>query len=306
MRILKLLLKAISLLFFLLVIAYFLSPKPDYPKFNADIPSFEIPLENLDSYLSEKESKVKNLKPNNHSRIIWADSLRKTNHVLLYLHGFSASPMEGDPTHENFAKRYGCNLYIPRLAGHGIKDDDAFVNLTPKDLVDSAKEAIAVARLLGDTVILMSCSTGSTLGNYLGAENPTAFYGHIMYFPNFDLADSRSDLLTKNWGLQLARQLVGERRHLASLAGTPLEQYTTVTYKVEGLISLKSLIQTTMTPATFTKVKIPYLIVYYYKDETAHDKIISIDAIKKFHETSGISSNEKRLAPLPNVGTHVL
>jgi len=307
MKFLKALLKAIGILLILLVIAYIFGPKPDYPDFNADIFRLAIPLDELDPYVAQRESKIVGLKPNNASRIIWADSLRKTSYAILYLHGFSASPMEGDPTHTNFAKRYGCNLYIPRLAGHGIKNKDAFVDLTPKDLIDSAKEAISVARLLGDTLILMSCSTGSTLGNYLAAENPKIFYGHIMYSPNFDLADPRSDMLTKNWGLQIARYLVGERRTISSLIGTPRAQYTTVEYKVEGLICLKSLIQSTMTPATFKKVETPYLLAYYYKNEEQHDKIISIDAIKKFHvSTSLVPDNQKRLAPLADVGTHVI
>ncbi len=307
MKFFKMLLKITGVSVLLLVFAYLFGSKPEFEAFNPKIKYLGISLDQLAPYIAQRESKISDIKPNNHSRIIWADSIRKTNHVLLYLHGFSASPMEGDPTHENFAKRYACNLYIPRLAGHGIKNKDAFEKLTPKALVDSAKEAIAVARLLGDTVILMSCSTGSTLGNYLAAENPKAFHGHIMYSPNFDLADPRSDMLTKNWGLELARQLIGERRTLPTLVGTPKEQYTTVEYKVEGLICLKSLIQSTMTPATFEKVKTPYLLAYYYKNEEEHDKIISIDAIKKFHaSTTAVPDDQKRLVPLANVGTHVI
>jgi len=306
MKVLKILLKTIGLLLLLLIIIYFLGPKPNYPTFDASIPSLEIPLEQLDQFVAAKDANLPNLKPNNNGRIIWANSLRKTNYCLLYLHGFSASPMEGDPTHEKFAKRYGANLYVPRLAEHGIKDKDIFMNLTPKDLVDSAKEAIAVARLLGDTIILMSCSTGSTLGNYLAAENPDAFYGHIMYSPNFDLQDARTGLLTKPWGLQIARQLVGDRRRLDRLIGTEGAQYTTCEYRVEGLLCLKSLLQTTMTPATFEKVTTPYLLLYYYKDETTHDNIISIDAIKKFHQTSSTPANAKQLIALPNVDTHVI
>ncbi len=306
MKFLKTTLKGFILLLLLLVIVYFLGPKPEYPAIESFIPEFKLPLDQLDPYLALQESKIANLKPNNHSRIIWADSLRKTDYCLLYLHGFSASPMEGDPTHEQFAKRYGCNLYIPRLAQHGVKDKDIFESLTPKELMDSARDAVAMARLLGDTIILMSCSTGSTLGTYLDAENPDLFHGHIMYSPNFNLADSRTDLLTKNWGLQLARVLVGERRVVPGMKDSPKGQYTTSLYKVEGLLCLKALLQTTMTPATFQKVKTPYLAAYYYKDETAKDNIISIDAIKAFHQSSSTSAHQKQLQALPGVGTHVI
>ena len=306
MKFLIRLLKVLVGLLLLLWIVYSLGPKPEYPELESFIPEFDLPLDQLDAYLAEKESKIVNLKPNNHSRIIWADSIRKTDHCLLYLHGFSASPMEGDPTHEQFAQRYGCNLYIPRLAQHGIKDKDIFETLTPKELVDSARDAVAVARLLGDTIILMSCSTGSTLGTYLDAENPGLFKGHIMYSPNFDLADSRTGLLTKNWGLQLARQLIGERRHVPGMKDSPKAQYTTSLYKVEGLVCLKSLVQSTMTPATYQKVKTPYMVAYYYKDETAKDNIISIDAIKAFHQNTSTVAQQKQLLALPGVGTHVI
>ena len=164
MKFLKKALKFLALLLLVLTIIYFLGPKANqYPEFDGKINAIDIPLGQLDQYIAEQESKVANKKPNNHSRLIWADSIKKTEYAVVYLHGFSASPMEGDPIHQEFASRYGYNLYIPRLAGHGIDSKESFVDLTPKALIESAKEAIAIGRLIGEKVILMSCSTGSTL-----------------------------------------------------------------------------------------------------------------------------------------------
>ncbi len=65
--------------------------------------------------------------------------------------------------------------------GTGFKNKEAFLDVTPKDWIDAAKEALAIGHLLGDKVGLMSCSTGSTLSVYLAAENPEAVDGLIMY-----------------------------------------------------------------------------------------------------------------------------
>jgi pimeloyl-ACP methyl ester carboxylesterase len=290
----------------LLALGFAMGPKADYPEFDGDIAAAQISLEAIDDYVANKDKAVKYLKPNNESRIIWADSVRKTPYSIVYLHGFSASPMEGDPVHRTFAKRYGSNLYIPRLAGHGLSDPESFLDLTPKALIESAKEAIAIGQVIGEKVILMSCSTGSTLSVYLAAENPELVEALIMYSPNIDLADPSSGILTMPWGLQIARQIVGEYRVIHPDTTTAKSQYTTCQYRTEGIVSLKALINETMTEQTFKQIKQPYLLAYYYKDDEACDHIVSIDAMKAFHEQSQTPADQKQMIPLPDVGTHVI
>ncbi len=290
----------------ILILTYLLGPKPNFPKYDADLPKLHYSFTELQQYVSTKDSRIKNLKPNNESRLFLVDSIGKTPYSLVYLHGFSASPMEGDPTHREFAKRYGMNCYTPRLAEHGIKDKNAFENLTPKALIDDAKEALAIGHLIGEKVIVMSCSTGSTLSIYLAANHPDKIHSMIMYSPNIRLADGNAHFLGKPWGIQVARNIIGETRKLSDLVGTPLEQYTTCEYKVEGIIALQHLLQETMTSTNFQKVEIPFMAAYYYKDEDNHDEIISIDAIKEFGKTASTASDKKRLIALAEVDTHVI
>ena len=101
--------------------------------------------------MSGIKNQKKKIKPDNESRIIWAnDSLKnKTAYCLLYVHGFSASWYEGNPAHIDFAHRYGMNLYIPLLASHGIDTTEALIDMTPDRLYESAKEALVVAQSLG-------------------------------------------------------------------------------------------------------------------------------------------------------------
>lgn len=290
----------------LLLAGFLLGPRPNYEAFDSHLKTSDIPLDQLDAKITQYESTIVNLKPDNQSRIIWADSIRKTPYSVVYLHGFSASPKEGDPIHKEFAKRYGANLYIPRLAGHGILDDDSFKDLSPKALIESAKDAIAIGQQLGEQVILMSCSTGSTLALYLAAENPDAFHSLLMYSPNIDLQDGSTELLTMPWGAQLANMIIGEHRSIESFIGTELENYWTTTYSTKGLICLKSLIEETMTENILSKVKQPYLLAYYYKNEEAFDEVVSIDKMKWFHGISATPAQQKRLVAMPEVGVHVM
>ena len=87
------------------------------------------------------------IKPTNEARIIWFDSShQKTPYSVVYLHGFSASQAEGDPTHRRFAREFGCNLFLSRLADHGIDTTEALLQFTPDRIWESAKEALATER----------------------------------------------------------------------------------------------------------------------------------------------------------------
>ncbi len=288
----------------LAILGFSVGPKPNYPAFDGAVVPLDIPLEELDGYISEKEAGVANLKPNNQARIIWADSVRRTPYSVVYLHGFSASPMEGDPIHLEFAKRYGCNMYLARLAGHGIEDSEAFAKLTPKQMVDSAKEALAIGQLLGEKVILMSCSTGGTLSVYLTAKNPEKVAAQILYSPNIDLESSLSELLVWPWGLQIARVVEGDHRSFTPPPGA--EAYWTTSYRVEGLVALKHLIKETMTDQNFLAIKQPLFAGYYYRNEEEHDHVISVQKIQYFFDKTETPAAEKRLVPFPDVKTHVV
>ncbi len=285
-------------------VLYF-GPQPDYPAFDADIEEIALPLSELDSMIRQREQNVSSLKPDNEARIIWADSMRKTPFSIVYLHGFSASPMEGKPLVFDLANRYGCNLYLARLPGHGVEDAEAFAKLTPAALVGSAKEALAIGRAIGEQVILMSCSTGSTLSIYLSASHPEAIFAQLMYSPNIDIEDQTADLLTLPWGLQLARWVTGGNYHSFSLPA-PCRPYWTMRYRLEGLICLKSLLNETMKPSIFEKIRQPYFIGYYYKNEEAKDDVISVDAIKEFNKQTATLPANRQLLAFPDVDTHVI
>ena len=305
-QVLKKILYFFLLLIALLVVGYLLGPRPDYPDMDYSIAPTKLRIDELEQYLAQKESTIKNLKPDNQSRIAWPDSTQtKTEYAIVYLHGFSASPMESNPVHLDFAKKYGMNMILPRLAQHGIKDSTTFKTLTPKMLIDGAKEAIAMAQVLGEKVIIMSCSTGSTLAIPLAAENPDLVEGHIMFSPNFALVDRRASLLTKPWGLQIARYLLGSKHRKLNMP--PIcHGYWTMKYRLEGTLVVQGLIDETIKTQYFEKIDDPIFVGYYYESEDKKDRVISIDAIKHFMGFVRTPTTQIQEEPFPTTKAHVL
>jgi pimeloyl-ACP methyl ester carboxylesterase len=284
--------------------AFLLGPRPGFPPLDAKLKSLQIPLEQLDSFVQQKDLGIENLRPGNGGSIVWADSLRKTPYSMVYLHGWSASPVEGDPIHKELAKRYGCNLYLPRLAGHGIDSKESFAELTPNELLESAKEALAIGQLLGEKVILISCSTGGTLSIFLAAENPDAVHAQLLFSPNIDIYDPLSELLTVPWGRQIAEQVTGKYYSFSP----PKEgyQYWTTTYRTSGLVCLKSLIERTMKPEVWKKIEQPLFLGYYYKNEEEQDKVVSVEEMLRFYGHVSTPEGKKVKVAFPDAGHHVV
>ena len=104
------------------------------------------------------------------------------------------------------------NLYLARLAGHGIGDKESFKNLTVDEYMDSALEAIKIGKQLGEKVILMGCSTGATVGLPAMAFDPEIAAG-IYYSPNIEIVDQNTHLLRRPFGLSLAQSIKGSEYH---------------------------------------------------------------------------------------------
>ncbi|WP_422359346.1 alpha/beta hydrolase [Reichenbachiella sp.] len=298
----------IIIAFILLVfLAYWQGPRPIFERVSDEIPTLSISIDQIDSTIAAFESQFPNIKPENESRIVWADSVRKTPYAMVYLHGFSAGVMESNPVHQTLAKKYGCNLYLARLSHHGLSGDDAFEGLTPAALMNSAAEAIAIGQIIGEKVILVSCSTGGTLSIFLTAHNPQAIAAQILYSPNTAIDDPTAILLNKPWGRELTRAVIGDYKVGDSTkVGTPIERYWTLTYRSEALIALQELLDQTMQDEVFEKIVSPYFIGYYYKSDEESDHVISVPGILDFDSKTNTPDELKRVIAFPNVDNHVM
>jgi pimeloyl-ACP methyl ester carboxylesterase len=302
MRWLKILLYIIGVL----IIVYLFGPRPATPEYSTAMPVVPTTAE-LEKFVAANEAGHK-LRPNNQARIVWAnDSVQqKTAYAIVYIHGFSASQEEGNPVHRNIAKQFGCNLYLSRLAEHGIDTTEQLMNLTADNYWETAKQALAIGKQLGDKVILMGTSTGGSQALQLAATYPDDVAALVLYSPNIEINDPNAWILNNHWGLQIARLVKGGNYNVPQDDRPIYKQYWNKPYRLEAAVALEEMLETAMTESTFKKVTQPVLLLYYYKDETNQDKVVKVSAMKEMFTQLATDSTLKRAVALPNTGDHVM
>lgn len=297
-----------GIIILLAFVAYIFGPKPEKPLLSKDLPSISASIGNIENYVKDIDKGLL-IKPDNESRIFWADENKKerTNYCVLYLHGFSASWYEGYPAHVRFADKFGCNLFIPRLASHGIETEDALIDMTPDRLWESAKKALMIARSLGKKVIVMGTSTGGTLALKLAADFPEYIDGLILYSPNIKINNNTAFMLSKPWGLQLGRKSVGGKYRITNEDFASKDcQYWNCKYRMEATVYLQQLLDVTMKKETFKNVTAPVFLGYYYKDESNQDNVVKVSAMEKMYDQLGTISTKKAKVAFPEAGNHVI
>ncbi|MDX2250287.1 MAG: alpha/beta hydrolase [Bacteroidia bacterium] len=271
-----------------------------------DLPILPSNLRELEKFIHETELQTPHLRPDNEARILWAkgSEYQKTPYSLVFLHGFSASYKEIDPIHREFGERYGCNVYLSRLHAHGVDTPEPMLDFTPESFMDSGLFALAVGEQIGEKVILITASTGSTLGIYLAAHFPE-IAALICYSPNIDLYSSITRLLAGPWGLHLARLVFRGNYRDREIEG-PGRQYWIARHRIEALIALKNLIRSTMKPETFQRVKQPFFMAYYYKNRQLQDKTVSVQKMQKMYRLLGTPPELKWKKSFPQAGVHAI
>jgi len=299
-------LKILGVILLLFIPVYFFGPKPSPPKLTTDLPVVPSEAKDLEVYIANNEAKHK-IKKDNEARIVWLnDSLKqKTEYAVVYIHGFSASQEEGDPVHINFTKKFGCNLYLARLAEHGLDTIECMLNLTADKLWNSAKEAYAIGKQIGQKIIIIGTSTGGTLALKLASVYPE-IAGLILLSPNIEINDGFAWMLNNPWGLQLAKFVKGGSYNYSSDTSTQYKKYWYPQYRVEALVQLEELVEFTMRGSVFEKITQPVLLLYYYKDEDHQDEVVKVSAMRRMFAQLGTPPDKKRETALPNAGDHVI
>lgn len=287
---------------------YLAGPQPAPPELTDELPVIPAQPAQLENFVQEHEAGHK-LKPGNEARIVWNDpeNPKPTRYAIVYLHGFSASHYEGYPIHHQLAKRFGCNLYLARLADHGVDTTDALVFYTPDRLWESAKMAYQVGKKLGDEVILVSTSTGGTVALMLAARYPD-IAALVNYSPNIRINDQFAFILNNPWGLQIASLFYNGYLNVNhGIQNNPQRaKYWYGSYRIEALASLQELVETSMNEATFKQVTQPVFNGYYYKNEEEQDHVVKVEAILAMHKALGTPEKQKTAVAFPNAGAHVI
>jgi esterase/lipase len=301
-------LKILLVIVVVLTITYFLGPKPGAPKLSVFSGTVTDSLSALEQDIDKAEKAEKGIKADNEARIVWYDSVQKqkTKTAFLYIHGFSASQEEGDPVHRNIARQFGGNLYLARLAGHGVwLGDSTMINLTADDLYNAAEKALAIAKKLGDSVIILSTSFGSALSLQLASVHPE-IKAVVTYSPCIKIFDDNAELIDNPWGMQLGKLITGSYYRDIKSENPDHEKYWNMHYHMNGILAIQNFMTNTMNAGTFKKITCPVFLGYYYKNETEQDHVVKVSAMLDMFEQLGTPAAAKRKVAFPDAGNHVL
>jgi esterase/lipase len=255
----------------------------------------------LDTWLASQEGAIPAIKPGNAKGIVWAQAPgEKTPWAIVYLHGFSASRLETAPLTETVAQSLKANVYYARLTGHGLPGA-AMGEARVQDWIADAQEALQIGRQLGDRVLLISCSTGSTLATWVEVNGPASgVAAHVFVSPNFGPKDSRADLINGPWGQQIAFALLGNERTAQAASDAEANAWTR-SYPTKSLFPMMALVKATRESA-LERFQAPVLMLYSENDETVEPQR-SLAAVQRF------SSSQKRIEKVSYSeakGQHVL
>lgn len=297
--------RGIGIILAVIAYLYLIGPRPASITYTFKAPD---PPKNLG--LLEREIKLwedrQTLRPEMAARIVWADSVpQKTKWSIVYLPGFTASWKEADPIHFDIARRYGVNLFLARPYAHGEAGPDPMLKFHPDSALNAALYAIKVGHVLGDSVLVMSTSTGATYALAVAAATELV-HAQVVYSPNIRIANDAAFLMDNPWGLQILRKMSGGNYRGHTTQSDSFNKYWLPKYRIESLVSLQQLIEDQMQPATFSKINHPLFLAYYYKNELEQDQVVSVPAMLRMFEQLGTHNSRKKKEAFPKAGDHVI
>jgi len=296
--------KKVILFVSFLILIFLLGPKIEKPVIFKDLPKIKLRINEVKSWIDQKESKFKNIKEGNKSRIMFYDSVpKKTDISIIYLHGFSGSSQDGSPVHINVAKKLNSNIYLPRLYAHGLNSNEPLLEYTGEKYLDSAREALAIGKIIGEKVILMCTSTGCSAALTLAANHPEVD-ALVMYAPNIRITHPLDFVATLPWGLYIARLVEGGKYHYITNTWEGKEKFWTTKYRLEAPIEMQMLLETAMNENVFRKVKVPTFSGFYYKNQIEHDNVVSVEAMRRMFKQLGTEDSLKQEIAFEDAGGH--
>jgi alpha-beta hydrolase superfamily lysophospholipase len=206
------------------------------------------------------------------------------------------------PVPANLAKKLGANVFYTRLKGHGRISIDSMGESSTKDWLRDGVEALEIGKRLGEHVILMGNSTGSTLLVWLAMQKKLKddIFSLVLLSPNFFPKDSTSKIILWPWGQQIAKLVMGEYREWkpANEGVRKNWSWKTPTKAVFTMMGLVDLVN----KMDLRNLKIPLLILH-----SNFDKTISVPKIKERYLEIG--SKIKKRVEVNNTeakGGHIL
>jgi alpha-beta hydrolase superfamily lysophospholipase len=128
-------------------------------------------------------------------------------------------------------------------------------------------EAVRIGHTLGDRVLLISCSTGSTLATWL-ALSPEAnkVAAHVFISPNFGPKDKRSEIINGPWGKNIVLMITGDSYGWTPVDAREANAWTT-NYPTQALFPMMALVKG-VRESDLSLFQTPLLVLYSESDTT--------------------------------------
>lgn len=221
--------------------------------------------------------------------------LKRTPISIVYIHGFSAGPLEFEPTLSLIAKKLGANLFVARLKAHGLQDakgvssGEEFANVRARDWALDVEEAVAIGRRIGERPVFIGLSTGATLllehfarhakseagagsegvSEVASKEKPESL---VLLSPNYEPQAFGTFLLEGFGASFFAHRIIGDYTGFDTSNDLHRNRWTW-RYRVEGLIPMMQLVSRVRS-LDLHAITQPVLTVY-----TPYDDVVRIDKI---------------------------
>lgn len=221
---------------------------------------------NVDAYFAVRESAYDDITPGTEKRVIWADARGlRTDWVVVYVHGFSATSEEIRPVPDRVAEGLGANLVFTRLRGHG-RGSEAMREARVQDWINDLAEALSAARAVGDKVLVIGTSTGGTLlaGAAQNREMMQAVRGAVFISPNFAINNAAAPLLT--WpAARFWLPLIAGAERTVMVRNPAQETFWTTRYPSVALFPMAALVKA-VASLDHTRATLPALFMFSERD----------------------------------------
>lgn len=143
-------------------------------------PTYEDAIARVDAIRSREGPDVN---PLCRTRVLGAG--RRTERVVVLLHGFTNCPKQFDSLAADLSRR-GVNVLVPRIPRHGMADrmSPALRLLTAEELTRAGEEAVDIAHGLGERVTVVGLSSSAVLAGWLAQHRPDVD-GAVLLAPSF-------------------------------------------------------------------------------------------------------------------------
>jgi pimeloyl-ACP methyl ester carboxylesterase len=230
--------------------------------------------------------------------------------AILYIHGFGAGRGEAEAVLDPLADELGANLYYLRLPGHGGSTED-HASAQAESYLETAVEALAVTRALGDQVLVVGTSAGGLLATWLAATYPEEVDALILASPFYQFrARWMAPMLRSRVGFKIAHFFLGEHRDSNMYDGRKVEGYEDhwiTRQRYEALIPLARVRRFVARPEVFEGVVAPTLVLYHYASDKDHDTTIDLDTLHSaFDQFGGSERHPANTKVAIADGNHIL